>query len=162
MTPTPLRRRLILTAALTASFVAGGLVLSGPVAVAQNMMMEHGGMAGHGDMHAMMAAHVEKMLAAVDATPDQRQRIHAILGRAMGALGPMHEGMKSVHGDLHRLLTAPVIDRGALEQLRASKIADFDRASRVLVNALADAAEVLTPAQRAKLGAMMAQHHHQP
>jgi len=38
-------------------------------------------------------------------------------------------------------------------------MADIDHATKVMVGAMADAAEVLTPAQREKLGAMMAQHH---
>jgi Spy/CpxP family protein refolding chaperone len=159
MRTTPLRRRLTLTAALAASFVAGGLVLSGPMAMAQNGM-GHGEMAGHGDMHAMMGAHIAKMLAAVDATPDQKQRIQAILGGAMRSMSAMHEGLKGAHGELHRLLTAPVIDRGALEQLRAARIADLDRASRAMVSAMADAAEVLSPEQRAKLADVMAEHRH--
>ncbi|HEY2178152.1 MAG TPA: Spy/CpxP family protein refolding chaperone [Caulobacteraceae bacterium] len=159
MSTPPLRRRLILAAALAASFVAGGLVVTSVAARAADMAGAHAGM-GHGDMHAMMGAHIEEMLAAVDATPDQRQRIHAILGGAMRSMAPLHEEMKGAHGELHRLLTAPVIDRAALERLRAARIADVDQASRALVNAMADAAEVLSPEQRAKLGAMMVQRHH--
>jgi Spy/CpxP family protein refolding chaperone len=72
----------------------------------------------------------------------------------------MHEKMAGAHGDLHRLLSAPTIDRAALEQLRSDRMADFDQASKVLVQTLADAADVLRPDQRAKLAAMMAEHQH--
>ena len=155
----PLARRLLVGAAFAATFVAGGLVFSG--AAVAGMAMAHCGMghgAGHGDMHAMMGAHIDGMLTGVGATPDQKARVQAILKTAMQSMGPLHQRLESTHGDLHRLLAAPVIDRAAIEQLRAARIADIDAASRALTKAIADAAEVLTPEQRAKLASQMAQH----
>jgi protein CpxP len=153
----PGARRVLLGAAFAATFVTGGLTGSGAIAWAADMAQSHA--MGHGDMHAMMGAHIDEMLAKLDATPEQSSRIHAILKDAMTGMGPVHERLAGAHGEIHRLLTAPTIDRGALEQLRAARIADLDQASKVLVKAMADAAEVLSPAQRAKLGTMMAQHH---
>ena len=155
-TTSPLARRLLVGAAFAVTFVAGGLVFTGAVAGAADMAMAHGG--GHAGMHAMMAGHIDKMLAEVDATPDQKARIHAILTTAMQSMGPLHQRMEGTHGELHRLLAAPVIDRAALEQLRAARIADIDQASKALVSALADAADVLTPEQRAKIASHMAAH----
>ena len=157
----PLIRRLLVGGAFAATFLAGGLVFSGAAAGAAGMAMAHCGMgggatAGPGSMHTMMGAHIDKMLSAVDATPDQRGRIQAILKTAMGSMGPIHERMAAGHGELHRLLAAPVTDRAALEQLRAARVADVDQASRVLVGALADAAQVLSPSQRARLAQHMA------
>ncbi|QUD87559.1 Spy/CpxP family protein refolding chaperone [Phenylobacterium montanum] len=151
-------RRLLLGAAFAATFVAGGLVMSGSSAIA---MMEMGhGMGGHGGMHQMGKAHIEHMLKEVDATPEQTARIESILHTGFAAMGPVHEKLASTHGDLHRLLTAPTIDRAALEQLRAARVADIDQASKTMVQAMADAAEVLTPDQRAKLATVMAAEHH--
>jgi Spy/CpxP family protein refolding chaperone len=157
----PGARRVLLGAAFAATFVTGGLTGSGAVAWGADMAQGHamGHAMGHRDMHAMMGAHIDEMLAKLDATPDQSSRIHAIMKDAMSAMGSVHERLAGARGEIHRLLTAPTIDRGALEQLRAARIADLDQASKVLVQAMADAAEVLTPAQRAKLGTMMAQHH---
>jgi Spy/CpxP family protein refolding chaperone len=161
-------RGLLLGAAFAATFVAGGLVMSSAPAAAFTMAMDEAGMGGmhgmhgHARMHAMMQAHLDKMLTAIDATPDQKEKIKAILHKGFETIGPMHEKMAGGHAELHKLLTAPTIDRAALEQLRASEMADFDQASKVLVDTVADAAEVLRPEQRAKLGALMAEHqaHH--
>jgi Spy/CpxP family protein refolding chaperone len=153
-------RRLILGAALAAG-LAGAAAISLP-ALAQESMEHAGHMHGMGPMggdHAMMRAHLEKALTEIGATPEQKQRIGAILHGAFAGMGQMHEHMAATHAELHRILTAPVIDRAALERLRAERMAEFDQASRTLVSALADAAEVLTPAQRVRLGAMMAERH---
>ena len=53
------------------------------------------------------------------------------------------------------LLTQQTIDRAALEKLRADQIAIHDAASRRLIQAIADAAEALTPEQRRKMAAML-------
>jgi Spy/CpxP family protein refolding chaperone len=157
-------RRVLLGVALAAAFVAGGLTMPVATAAAFGMAMDQTGMGAmgpmHGHMHQMAEAHIDKMLAAVDATPDQKTRIKEILHRGMASIGPMHEKLAGAHGDLHRLLAAPTIDRAALEQLRSDRMADFDQASKVLVQTLADAADVLRPDQRAKLATMMAEHQH--
>jgi Spy/CpxP family protein refolding chaperone len=158
-------RRLLLGAAFAATFAAGGLTASGLTGPAFAMALEHAGMgamASHGDLHAMMRGHIDHLLTAVDATADQKTRIHAIFKTAFERLGPLHEKVAGVHGDLHRILAAPTIDRAALEQLRAARLGDADEASKILVQAMADAAEVLTPEQRAKLATVMSEHpsHH--
>lgn len=154
-------RRLLLAGAFAGSFLAGGFVMSGAGAWAADTAMSHamGHGGGHGGMHAMMGAHLDEMLAKVDATPDQKTRIHGIMKDAMAAMGPVHERLAATHGEIHRLLAAPTVDRAALEQLRAARMADIDQASKVLVRAMADAADVLDARQREKLGTMMAQHH---
>jgi len=53
------------------------------------------------------------------------------------------------------LLTQQTIDRAAIEKLRVDQIAVHDAASKRLVQAVADAAEALTPEQRRKLGNML-------
>ena len=49
------------------------------------------------------------------------------------------------------LKSQPEVDRAKLEELRAAELALAESASGVLVEALADVAEALTPAQRAEL-----------
>jgi Spy/CpxP family protein refolding chaperone len=61
-----------------------------------------------------------------------------------------HEGEQRHFGAEPRE-AAPEIDREAAERLRAEKIETIDRASRRMTDALIEAAEVLTPEQRAAL-----------
>jgi protein CpxP len=150
-------RRLLLGAAFAVTFVAGGFLAGGLPAAAFDAAMDHGGMP---QMAQMAQGHMDRMLNAVDATPDQKERIHVILKTAMESIGPLHQRLAASHPDLHRILTAPVIDRAALEQLRVADIADVDQGSKVMLNAVADAAEVLRPEQRVKLAALIGQRHH--
>ena len=55
-------------------------------------------------------------------------------------------------GELIGLLTAPTVDRAAIEAFRVEKMDIADRASRRVAQALGEAAEVLTPEQRVELG----------
>ena len=59
--------------------------------------------------------------------------------------------MESARQRGRTLLTQPSIDRGAIEALRAEQLALADAASKRLAQALADAAEVLTPEQRRRI-----------
>jgi protein CpxP len=150
------RRRWLIGVALIGAFAAGGLTL--PVIAVQAQDAAMSGMMGgpgHGAMQGAMMAHIAQMLDKVGASPEQKSRIAAILHDGFGSMGAMHADMHATHARLHDLLTAPVVDRQALEALRASQIAAFDQASRKLVDAMADAAEVLTPSQRAKLAQIM-------
>lgn len=146
-------RRLLLGAAFAATFAAGGVVLSGPSAWA--MQHASAAMGGHAGMNAHVYAHLEHLLDAADATPEQRSRIDQIAMRAMQEIAPLRPGLGSIHRDLRGLLSAPAIDPAALERLRTARVADVDQASRVLIGAMADAAEVLTPEQRAKVAEAM-------
>jgi Spy/CpxP family protein refolding chaperone len=55
------------------------------------------------------------------------------------------------------LLAMPVIDRQALEQLRAMQMQAADAKSRRMTQAMAEAAEVLTPEQRVKVAERLKQ-----
>jgi len=104
-------------------------------------------------------ARVERMIkrfaGRVDATPEQRGKLEVIAKGAARDLMPLREKLHSARQDAIALAGAPDVDRAALEKLRAGQIALADSASKRMTQALADAAEVLTPQQRQKLAERM-------
>ena len=120
----------------------------------------HGG--GHGGWHRggfmsgpMDDQRVERMVkhfaVEVEATPEQQAKLTEIAKAAAKDLRPLREKSRDARRQGMKLLAAPTIDRAAIERLRAEQIQAADAASKRLTQALADTAEVLTPAQRQKL-----------
>jgi protein CpxP len=96
---------------------------------------------------------IDKVLTKADATPDQKAKIKAIMFDAFMSMGAEAPAVKATLSAFGASLTAPHVDRAALESARVSLVSDFDTFSKVMVKAIGDAAEVLTPEQRAKLAA---------
>ncbi len=84
----------------------------------------------------------------VDATEEQQDRITALVTAAAKDLKPVHDRLRATGKEIHNLLLADPIDRAALENLRAERLAEAETISKNLVGALADVAEVLSPGQR--------------
>ena len=105
---------------------------------------------------------VEDMLDEIDATDDQREKVHAIAAAALTDMEEFRDFGREGRQALIEALTQETVDREALETLRQNKLAAADRASQRLLTALADTAEVLTPAQRQELAAELESHwrHH--
>jgi protein CpxP len=88
----------------------------------------------------------------LDASPDQQAKIAGIAKAAVNDLRPLHEKAHAARGQAVALLTAPTVDRSAIERLRAEQIALAETASKRIAQAVADASEVLNPDQRRKVG----------
>ena len=87
----------------------------------------------------------------VDATNEQTDKLRAIMKATVKDLVPLREKIKSTRERARELLTAPTIDRAAIEQLRSEQMANLDTGSRRIAQGLADAADVLSVEQRRKL-----------
>ena len=169
-------RRLLRATALVASFALGATTLLLGVSPAARALATQSGngagtsffeqMHGGAHSHAGMHDHVEKVLADAGVDDARRQEIHDIMKEAMTA---QHADMTRFHGacsQLKTLLAADAIDDAAIAQVRTEQDRLALATSHRLSDTMVAVAKVLTPAQRAKLGAeidrMMASHgaHH--
>lgn len=118
----------------------------------------HGGKHGghHGGFSKMSEAEIEakvermvKHLAIeIDATDEQQDKITDLVTALAADLKPLGEQMRTTREEIRELLVADEIDRAALEEVRATGIAEAERISKDLVNAVADVAEILSVEQR--------------
>ncbi|HTU65187.1 MAG TPA: Spy/CpxP family protein refolding chaperone [Steroidobacteraceae bacterium] len=152
------RKRRAVLGTVIAAFVV--LAAGSAIAYAHGMGggWRHGGMDTE-EMVEHLQVHVQHVLSEVDATPEQQAKIKAIVASATTDLQALHGQHAGTRRELHELFTAPVIDRTKLEALRAEHLQALDAASKRCATALADAAEVLTPEQRAELGEKMAKRY---
>ncbi len=94
----------------------------------------------------------------VNATDAQRTQVKAIVKSAVNDLMPLRDAHRNARKAVMELLAQPTIDRAKLEELRRVELQRAEAASQRLVQAIADAAEVLTPEQRAELAKLAARH----
>ena len=118
-----------------------------------------GGLFGGPMDAAQMDERVERMLkhlfVEINATPEQQQKLAPIVKQAARDLQPLHGQMQAARKQAVELMSAEQVDRAAIERLRAEQLQTADALSKRVTQALADAAEVLTPAQRKELAEHM-------
>lgn len=149
-------RRLLVVSVAAASL--GLLSISGMSYANEGFM--HGGPAGHMmGMHgahneASMEKHLDRMLDRLvsDLSATQKTSIKAIAKAAGTDMKAFHEQRKALHVAKIAILTASTVERNALEQNRVEEMRLAEQMSKRKNLALADAADVLTAAQRAKVG----------
>lgn len=93
----------------------------------------------------------EWVLDAVEASPEQRARVNAILGETIERVHPLVERHRTSRRAFVAELTRPEPDAAALESLRVAEMALLDEATREAVEALARVSAILTPEQRIEL-----------
>lgn len=110
----------------------------------------HGGFSKMSDseIEAKITRMVKHVAIEIDATTDQQEKITALVTAVAKDLKPLREQMHAAGKEIHDILSADTIDRAALEKIRSERLAEADRISKNLVNAVADVAEILTAEQR--------------
>jgi periplasmic protein CpxP/Spy len=163
----PARRRLgvgkgtLIAALLAVGLVAGVTGNLLPSAFGQGFPWQHhgwgmgGGFMGGPLTPAQIDDRIDRMTKhmaiELDATADQQAKIAGIAKSAVTDLRAMREKAQAARAQAVTLLTAPTIDRSAIERLRTEQMALADQASKRIAQALADATEVLNPEQRKKV-----------
>jgi Spy/CpxP family protein refolding chaperone len=163
-------RRLRWTAAgavggLLAGLVVGGASVwavgrdGGPFGHRHFLHGRHGGPIDPARARQHVEMGVGWVLGTVDATPEQEQRVKSIATGALSDLLPLRDRHHNNREAFRAALTGATVDREALEAARRDELKLAEEASARLVSAIADAAEVLTPEQRAELAAMHERFH---
>ena len=129
----------------------GGLGLLGAQAQAHSWR-------GHGrldaeEMTRRLEWRIGRLVQDLGGTAEQKSRLVAIASAAVADMRPLRDQARQARLRGLELLSAPVIDKVALEQARLAQVQAVDARSRRMTQALADAAEVLTPAQRVQAAA---------
>ena len=110
---------------------------------------------------AQIDQHIDRMTrhfaVEVDATVEQQARLAVIAKAAAKDLLPLREQAQRARQDGLDLLAAPTVDRAGIERLRGLQIQLAETASKRVAQAIADAADVLTPEQRKTLAERIAQ-----
>jgi protein CpxP len=99
---------------------------------------------------------IDHMMGKVDGTDEQRAKLKAVADHTVPRMAALHTEGRDLKNEVRDLLTADEIDREALEAARKDAIDLADRGSKVVISAVADAAEALTPEQRREIAEAMA------
>jgi protein CpxP len=115
----------------------------------------------HGPMDPATAEkRIDRMVERIvpDASAEQKAKISGIFKAAAKDMRPLREQHRAAHQQAIKILSQPTIDRAALERVRVNQMRLADQMSKRMTQAMTDAAEVLTPAQRAKAAERFRQH----
>ena len=154
--PAPRARRRWRGAIIGAALFAVGTASGFAVATAHGMPWWMLGAGAHHRMDperiaARVDRRVERVLSRVDATAEQRGKVSGITKAAISDLTAQEIMPWEARRKFVELLRADTIDPTAFETLRAEQIGKADAASKRIVQAVTEAAAVLTVEQRREL-----------
>ncbi len=133
------------------------MVLSLLATMAQTASAQgHGGPGGRG-MGAGAPQQMERMLDAVNATPEQRAQIKQITQAAQTDMRAQHEAGRKLREQSQALFAQPTVDARAAETLRQQMLAQHDQISKRRLQMMLDMSRVLSPEQRKTVADRMAQ-----
>ena len=92
-----------------------------------------------------------RALEAVKATPEQRDRIRQIFEAARRDMAGQRNARRALNEEARRLFSQPEVDAAAAETLRQKMAAQHEQVSKRRMQAMVEAARVLTPEQRRQL-----------
>jgi protein CpxP len=101
---------------------------------------------------------VDRALDRVDATTEQREKVSGIFKGAFNDLTALGIKPWETREKVLTLMRADTVDPAAFEALRAEQISMADTASKRVVQAMTEAAQVLTPEQRRELADRWERH----
>jgi Spy/CpxP family protein refolding chaperone len=112
-----------------------------------------GGHHGRDGQHMMehVRNRVSWVLGRIDASEEQERRIEAIVDDTIETLASARDERQQTRHDFVAEMLAGAVDRDRIEVLRQQHLVQHDRLSAVVVQGLAEVAEVLTPEQRRQL-----------
>jgi periplasmic protein CpxP/Spy len=116
-----------------------------------------GGMMMFGGSPEHMGRMVDHLLDGLNATDTQRTQIKQIAATAANDLKTQRDASRDLRAQGLQIFTTPNIDARAAETLRQQMSAQHDQASKRMLQAMLEIANVLTPEQRAKLFERMKQ-----
>lgn len=102
---------------------------------------------------------VNRIMSEVKADDAQKLKARAIADATAGDLKELAMQHRESHTALVAILSEPTLDRAKLEALRAKTAQSLDESSKRISVAMADLADVLTPAQRLQLVERMERNH---
>lgn len=102
--------------------------------------------------------HLQHLLGSVNATDAQKAQIEQIMQSARDDLAAQRKAGGHLHEQALQIFTQPTVDAAAVETLRQQMLQQHDQASRRISQAMLEVSRVLTPEQRAQLGAQMKKH----
>jgi Spy/CpxP family protein refolding chaperone len=114
----------------------------------------HGGMGGmmFGGSPERMNRMIDRLLDGLNASDAQRAQIKQIAAAAATDLRTQAQAGRAIRERGMQAFTAPNVDAAAAERVRLEMLQHQDQMSRRANQAMLDAARVLTPEQRARIG----------
>ncbi len=131
--------------------IAVAVVLGGVALVGWSGCGHHGGPRDPAQVAAFVNGRVDDLLDDVDATPDQRTKIHAVADRMLAEGQALRADHAKVHDTLLAQWKADTVDKAQLHALVDARMDELRKLAHDAVDAGAEAHDVLTPAQREKL-----------
>jgi periplasmic protein CpxP/Spy len=154
--PAPARRRFF----QNRWFIASTIIATGFIGFGLGKITNHTRWSGHHGMSRMVQTGemtrgadfmLNRVLNKVDATQSQKDKIGEITRTTISELAPLRQQHFATRTKLAELMKADKLDRAAVEQLRTQELALAETLSKRAAQALLDAADILTPAQRITL-----------